>query len=49
MATVVLDVIQLAALLAILVGVAMVAPLGAALIVDGALVLGAALIVERMG
>lgn len=42
-----LDIIQLVALLAVLVGVALTAPVGVALIVDGGLVLGAALIVER--
>jgi len=43
----VLDLIQTAALLAILAGVAFLAPLGLVLVIDGALVLVAALAVER--
>lgn len=44
-----LDTIQLLALAAVLIGVGLTAPLGVALIVDGGLVLLAALAVEHWG
>jgi hypothetical protein len=44
-----LDIIQLLALVAVLTGVALTVPIGLALIIDGGLVLGAAVVAERWG